>query len=138
MTSWKHGAFYWNELLTNDVDAARDFYVGVLGWTFDEMAMSDGSTYWVAMHGEQPLAGIMAMPSHIPAGTPAHWLSYIAVDNIDSRLAQAKAAGAMVMREPFDISGVGRIAILQDAGGAVVGWITPASESPSESPSESQ
>jgi predicted enzyme related to lactoylglutathione lyase len=34
---------------------------------------------------------------------------------------------ATPMRPPFDVPGVGRIAILREPGGAVVGWMTPAS-----------
>ena len=30
------------------------------------------------------------------------------------------------MREPFDVPGTGRIAILKEPGGAAIGWMTPA------------
>jgi predicted enzyme related to lactoylglutathione lyase len=56
---------------------------------------------------------------------PEHWLSYIAVDNVDERYKKALAAGAKEGRAPFDIPNVGRIAILQQPGGAMIGWITP-------------
>ena len=49
------------------------------------------------------------------------------VDDVDARLAKATAAGASAMREPFDVQDVGRIAILREPGGAMVGWMTPAS-----------
>ena len=28
-----HGTFCWNELMTSDIEAARDFYKGLFGWT---------------------------------------------------------------------------------------------------------
>jgi predicted enzyme related to lactoylglutathione lyase len=34
---------------------------------------------------------------------PEHWLSYIAVDNVDERYKKALAAGAKEGRAPFDI-----------------------------------
>ena len=34
-----HGVFYWNELLTRDVAAAKAFYTDVLGWETEEMPM---------------------------------------------------------------------------------------------------
>jgi predicted enzyme related to lactoylglutathione lyase len=52
-------------------------------------------------------------------------MSYLAVDDVDGRIEAAKAAGAKVMREPFDVPDVGRIAILKEPGGAGIGWITP-------------
>src|SRR5688572_19733776 len=30
-----YGKVVWNDLMTEDLDAARRFYGGVLGWTFD-------------------------------------------------------------------------------------------------------
>ena len=85
-------------------------------------------TYWVAMDGDQPVAGVMAMPSNLPPGTPPHWMSYLAVDDVDARVAKAKAAGGTILHEPFDVPGVGRIAILKDGGNAAIGWMTPAAD----------
>ncbi len=56
---------------------------------------------------------------------PEHWLSYVAVDDVDLRVKQALAAGGKPGRPPFDVAGVGRIAILQQPGGATVAWMTP-------------
>ena len=53
------------------------------------------------------------------------WLGYIAVDDVDARSKKATAAGGKVMREPFDIAGVGRIAILMDSRGVAIGLMTP-------------
>ena len=59
-------------------------------------------------------------------GIPPHWFAYIAVDDVDARVAGATAEGATLLRPIFDIPGVGRIAILKDSVGAAIGWITPA------------
>ena len=53
-----------------------------------------------------------------------HWFAYLEVDDVDDRIAEAKENGARVMQEPFDIEGVGRIAILADSTGALIGWMT--------------
>ena len=37
------------------------------------------------------------------------------------------AGGAKVMRQPFDVANVGRIAILREPGGAMIAWMTPSS-----------
>ncbi len=121
----EHGTFYWNELLSTDVDAAKAFYEKAMGWTFDGMPMPDGRTYWVAMVGGKPAAGMMAMPDGMPQGVPSHWMSYIAVDDIDQRITAAEENGATVLKAPFDVPGVGRIAVLQDPSGGAVGWMTP-------------
>ena len=67
----------------------------------------------------------MGMMPDMGDDVPSHWMSYIAVDNIDERLLKAKGAGAQVLREPFDVPNVGRIAMIVDAGGGHIGWMTP-------------
>ena len=56
-------------------------------------------------------------------------MSYLAVDDIDARLKAAVDAGGTVIREAFDVPMVGRIAIVADPTGGVMGWITPAKQS---------
>jgi len=122
MTS--HGHFHWNELVTRDVEKAKKFYGSTIGWTFDGMPMPDG-TYWVAKMGDQPVGGLFPIAGPQWDGVPEHWMSYLAVDDVDARVKKATAAGAKLMRPAFDVPGVGRIAILTEPGGAGVGWITP-------------
>jgi len=123
--AWSHGHFYWNELLTHDVERAKRFYGETIGWTFEPMPMPDGATYWVGKLGDRSAAGIF--PTNRPGyeGVPERWMSYLAVDDVDARVKQAVAAGAKLMRPIFDVPGVGRIAILTEPGGAGVGWMTP-------------
>jgi predicted enzyme related to lactoylglutathione lyase len=120
-----HGHFHWNELLSRDIERAKQFYARTIGWTFEPMPMQDGATYWVAKMGGTPVAGMF--PTDRPGfeRLPEAWMSYLAVDNVDTRVEKAKAAGAKLMRPLFDVAGVGRIAILTEPGGAGVGWITP-------------
>jgi predicted enzyme related to lactoylglutathione lyase len=124
---WSHGSFFWNELMARDVERAKKFYGSTIGWTFDAMPMPDG-TYWVAKMGDKPVAGIFPMSGPDFNAVPENWLPYLAVDDVDARLRAAKAAGAKVLREPFDVPTVGRIAIIQAPGGEAIAWITPDSD----------
>ena len=119
-----HGTFYWIELNTGDVEKAKAFFSETIGWTFENNPMPNGD-YWVAHADGIPIAGIVALDTFSPPGTPPHWFSYLAVDDIDARIAPAGKAGATIKRPPFDVDGVGRIAILQDPTGAYMGWMTP-------------
>lgn len=123
-----HGMFYWNELMTRDPAAAKAFYGDTLGWNFVPMEMP-GGTYWVAIGaGETPVCGLYDMRGTDIAEVDPHWLSYIAVDDVDARVSFARTIGADVVRPPFDVDGVGRIAIVRDPEGAVTGWMTPAEQ----------
>lgn len=120
-----HGKFYWNELLTDDVDKARTFYGATLGWSFDEMPMSGGGTYFIAMLGDEPVAGIMDKADIVPPQVPPHWFPYIAVDDVAARVKALEANGGQVLRPPFDVPAIGCIAIVTDATGAPFGIMTP-------------
>jgi predicted enzyme related to lactoylglutathione lyase len=122
--AWSHGSFYWNELMTHDVERAKAFYAAAIGWTFDAMPIQDG-TYWVAKMGDKPVGGIFPMNGPEFKGMGERWVSYLAVDNVDARLGQATARGAKVMKPAFDVPGVGRMAFIEEPGGAMIGWITP-------------
>ncbi len=121
-----HGTFVWNELLTRDVEAAKKFYASLVGWSFKPMPMEGGGTYWVAEIDGKPVAGIMAMPEHLPPDVPPHWFEYLEVDDVDARLKLAAEHGGRLMRPPFDVPGVGRIGFVFDRSGAALGLMTPA------------
>lgn len=124
---WVHGQFCWNELMTHDLARAKAFYSATLGWTFEPMHMDDGGTYWIIKGPGHPkgLGGMFEMKGAHFEGMPDQWASYIAVDDIDRRVAVAVKEGGHVMKPPFDIAGVGRIACLRQPGGAMIYWMTP-------------
>jgi predicted enzyme related to lactoylglutathione lyase len=126
--AWKHGKFYWNELMTRDPERAKTFYTDTLGWSFDPMPMGGRTTYWIAKAGGEPVGGIFDISGHEFDQVPESWMSYIAVDDVDARVAKAVKAGAQVMKPAFDVPGVGRIVILLQPGGAGIGWITPSQQ----------
>jgi predicted enzyme related to lactoylglutathione lyase len=119
-----HGTFYWMELNTGDVERAKSFFADTIGWTFRNEPVAQGE-YWLALSGDIPVAGIVALNAFAPPGAPPHWFSYLAVDDVDARCAAATRSGATLIRAPFDIPDVGRVAIIRDPTGAAMGWMTP-------------
>ncbi|WP_363350040.1 VOC family protein [Methylocystis echinoides] len=119
-----HGVVCWSELGVHDVARAQKFYAETLGWRFEPMHMPD-MTYWIIWSGEARVGGMFEMKEAVFENVPEHWLTYIAVDDVDARLARAVAAGAKICKDAFDIPGVGRMAVLAEPGGAIVAWMTP-------------
>lgn len=119
-----HGEIHWSELMTEDVEGAKAFFANVAGWTISEMPMPNGA-YNVCMAGERPVAGIMEVGMG-DSTAPAGWYTYVHVDDVDAACSAVTANGGAVGRRPFDVPGVGRIAMVTDPGGSVVGLITPA------------
>jgi len=121
----QHGTIVWTELNTREPEKAAAFYATTLGWEIEAMPMGD-ITYRLAKLGGQPVAGIFTMDGPQFDGIPSHWFSYVEVDDVDARCAAAVEAGATVLHAPFDVPTVGRIGIVKDPTGAVLGWMTSA------------
>ncbi|WP_204113402.1 VOC family protein [Shimia biformata] len=127
-----HGMVWWSELMTRDIKGALDYYTKTCGWEIDQMPMGDDGTYYIGkahgtmITGMMDMTGMEKMPGmeHL-AQVPAHWMTYFAVDDVDAAAKATAEAGGEVIRAPFDIPGTGRIAILKDPGGAVLGLMTP-------------
>jgi len=120
-----HGKIIWSELMTRDPEAAKAYFATVAGWEFEAMQMPEG-LYHVASTGGGMVAGLMDL-ADLPGmdGIPSYWLTYIGVDDVDAAVTATRAAGGQVHREPWDVPGVGRIAIVADPSGAAVGLMTP-------------
>ena len=123
-----NGSFYWNELMTRDAEKAKRFYGATLGWTFEAMEGGDGPTYWVAKVGDESVAGIYQMGPDDNENDQG-WFAYVAVNDLPTALARATSEGGEVVREPWDVPGVGRIAIINDNAGNAMGWMTPSEQS---------
>ena len=116
----------WYELCTakGALGAADDFYGKVLGWTVEDAGM-EGFTYHLARSDGDLVAGLMEMPDDAGAMPPL-WMIYFAVDDADQAAADIRAAGGAVHREPADIPGTGRFAVVGDPQGAGFGILAPA------------
>lgn len=118
---------YWTELNTWEPEKAASFLETTLGWTLESYAMPDGSTYRTGMVDGAPAGGVFALTEPtFDRSTPAHWVSYFAVEDADASAKALQAAGGQLLRDPFDVAGVGRIVMLTEPTGAVCGFIQPA------------
>ena len=118
------GRFVWHELLTNDLEDARNFYTKVVGWTTQKW---DGANkdYIMWMAGETPIGGLMPMPEDAKKmGTPPSWIAYVEVPDVDQTLRDAERLGGRVIEPARAMPQVGRFAVLRDPQGAVISVIT--------------
>lgn len=120
--------WFWNELLTRDVDTAKGFYGDVLGWDYDAMDMGPMGTYHVVKGGPEGVAGLMAMPGEMPDQVPNHWMVYFMVADADATVAKALELGGQVVQPAMDTP-VGRQAILHDPAGGSFSVMQPADHS---------
>lgn len=113
ITTYAPGTFCWAELATTDVEAAKQFYTTMFGWSVFEAPMPDG-VYTMFLSGGNYAAA--AYPS--PAGVPTHWATYFSVASADETAAKVEALGGKVLMPPFDVPSAGRMTVIQDPQGA--------------------
>ncbi|MDP7668077.1 MAG: VOC family protein [Rhodospirillales bacterium] len=120
----------WNELVTSDRDACREFYGALLGWTTKEMPMPEGAgpgayTIWVA--GNTDAGGMFKLDeNHMGEKMPSHWMAYVSVADVDATAAKVENLGGQIRVPPRDIPGVGRFCVITDPTGAWVSLMTMA------------
>lgn len=121
--------FIWHDLMTPDLKAAEKFYGAVVGWKITDSGMP-GMSYAILNAGDIMVGGMMAMPQ---GGPPPMWTGYIYSADVDADSKRAVELGGSVCKEPEDIPGVGRFAVIADPGGAMFNLFNPNSgETPKE------
>jgi predicted enzyme related to lactoylglutathione lyase len=108
----------WADTSQPDPEATLDFYRGLFGWEFENM-MPTGvpGKYYVARIRGGDVAAVGSIPQGAPPMTT--WNTYICVESADDAARKVRDAGGMVVMEPFDVMGAGRMAVCTDPEGAV-------------------
>ncbi|MGY4645348.1 VOC family protein [Cellulomonas sp. URHB0016] len=118
--TYPEGVTSWVDVEHGDVEQAKAFYGGVLGWTFHD-ATPPGlpSRYVIAQVDGRDAAGIggPSDPTGVAPGAPA-WQTYVAVDDVTAALARVAATGGTVTTGPTVAGEGGTWAAFTDRQGA--------------------
>ena len=121
-----HGLIGWADLMTTDVEAARTFYGALFDWTSTDMPTPMGPDYTQFFRDGRLVCGMAPMPPDArAAGMPSMWNSYVIVSSLDDALAKVEAAGGHVVMPAMDVMTQGRMAMVADPSGAVIGLWQP-------------
>lgn len=124
-----HGSFIWYELMTTDPDGAKLFYEDVVGWTIGDPMPGGDVEYRMLCAPDGFAGGMLTLTKAMcDGGARPIWLGYIGVDDVDSAVEKAVAAGAKVQMEAVDLPGVGRIAMIADPQSVPIYLMRGASE----------
>lgn len=124
-TGYEPGTFSWVELATTDPDGAKQFYAALFGWQADDQPIPEGAgggTYTLLhLDGDAVAALALQPPQQRDAGVPPYWFNYVTVASADESAARAKDLGGAVHAGPFDVMTAGRMAVIADPQGAMLG-----------------
>ena len=120
------GKVIWLDLITPNLAAAEQFYGGLFGWTFQNVATG----YALAMRDGRPVCGIYQRA--IPAGEhrQSGWLTFIAVRNVEATQQLILQQGGKVLAAPHTYPQRGRQAVFADPQGAVFAVLASSSGDP--------
>lgn len=119
-----HGTICWTELASKDIEAAKKFYSELLGWKL-VTSEAAGMNYTEIVVGEQHIGGMYQISEECTssADAPSHWISYVAVDDVDASASRTEELGGKVVVQPMDIPNVGRFCLINDPTGASISLI---------------
>lgn len=129
----KFNEFCWNELVSTDVKKSKSFYEKLFDWKSEDIECG-GMKYTLFKVGKTEVAGLMKKPESAECSCGkksececegAWWLPYVTVEDVDKSVKKVEQLHGKVLLKPMDIEDVGRIAVVQDNLGAVIGLLTP-------------
>lgn len=109
------GKVVWHDLLTHDAAAAREFYGGLFGWSFEESKEAAGRYWNITREGEVIGSVFAADPDELDSPL---WLVSVSAPDVDGAASRARDLGAAITVEPTDLPNRGRYAVLEDPQGA--------------------
>jgi uncharacterized protein len=118
------GSFCWTEIASSDAEKCKAFYSNVFGWKFKESKATEGAFTYHEFYtdGDYPSGGLYEISREMfgEGEPPPHFLTYVAVDDVDENAKLAVELGGTIIKEPMDIPNTGRFAIIQDPTGAMI------------------
>jgi len=120
---YQHGVPCWVDTWQPDADAAAAFYAGIFGWEVRSGSPAGTETRYdlCTVQGSD----VAAIGSPLPEGAAPAWTTYVWVDDADAAAAKAADAGGSLVTAPFASLDGGRMAIVTDPAGALLGLWQP-------------
>jgi hypothetical protein len=110
------GEFCWETVMQQDTGAAKQFYTAVLGWN----VQSGPGGMDVFAAGDCQIADLQ--PAN---GMPSCWMTYVVVSELEATRDRVAGLGGNVLEPLIEVPTVGRIAVVADPTGGVIGLFQP-------------
>lgn len=116
------GKFIWIDLVTSNMDAARNFYSRMFGWEFRRVG--DAATgYSLVLNGGRPVGGVVDVTARPNVPAVPRWVAYISVPDVAAAQKAIVAAGGRQLVAAKTFPKRGEQAVFADSEGAVFGVI---------------
>jgi uncharacterized protein len=130
-----HGRFVWYELMTSDAEAAKSFYIEVLGWGTKQVSIP-GRAYTLFTAGKDSVSGLLDLSVEARnMGARPSWIGYVCVNDVRATADRINHLGGRVYVPPTDIFSISRYSVVADpqmATLALFEWLKPGQDQPVE------
>ena len=123
------GKFVWQDLFTNDVESAANFYKGMFGWESRKFGAGNNA-YLLLTNRGLSVAGVVRLKKD--DNSENQWVSFISVDDVKGANSYVTQNGGNVLVGPKLFEQHGQVAIFADPEGAAFGVINSSSGDPRE------
>jgi len=118
------GAWVWAQLFSSDLEKTAEFYTSVFGYEVEQANHLENKDTYLFISNSKARAGIAPLPKDVSQRN--RWVGFVSVDNINRSLVKAKKMGAKMIFSPNKTVLNGRIAIISDTSGALIGLLSKA------------
>ena len=123
------GKFVWYDLFTSDLQATRQFYEALFGWSFQETPSGAKQVLTISREGI-PIANAVSADKTKIKDQPSRWLSYMSVADVDQTVLRIEKNHGSVFMPPKNLPDRGRVAVVKDPEGAVFAVVTTSEGDP--------
>jgi predicted enzyme related to lactoylglutathione lyase len=121
------GKIVWRDLLTNDPAASQRFYGELFGWTFENIGsasnLKSDSAYALIRNNGELIGGMIDTVALNNREDISQWVVSMSVEDIEARVSMVTEAGGQIITPPTDLQDRGRLALVRDAEGALLGLL---------------
>jgi uncharacterized protein len=116
-TAWPAGTPCWIDYSATDIDAAKEFYASVMGWSFTD-GNPDLGGYLTCLRNDLGAAGMM--PTMDPA-QPSAWMTYFSSADSAATAKSINSGGGTVIAGPHEVADLGVMMVALDPQGVPFG-----------------
>ena len=131
------GKIIWRDLLTNDPAASQRFYSELFGWEFESVGeasnLRSDSAYTLIRHNGRLIGGMVDTLALNNRGDISQWVVLMAVEDLDAGISAVTASGGEIVAPATDLQARGRLALVRDAEGALLGLLETRDGDPRDS-----
>jgi predicted enzyme related to lactoylglutathione lyase len=125
------GKFVWADLVTDEVDAARNFYTTLFNLEWREIRAAP-ETYGLFITDGVPVAGLAYHEAPADGAGYGRWIHYLSVDDVARAQTEVENRGGRTVLSRRSFSDRGEFAIVMGADQALVGLMRSSSGDPDD------